>query len=158
VVNVGEVGAVDVRHEAEGQVTRAIVLQRLVGHDRTEVGATDPDINDGAHALAGVPAPAAISDLVGERGHPIEHLVHVRHDVVAIDDDRLASRRAKRDVEHRPLFRRVDLLAVEHRLDPRAQPACGGQTHEETHGFVGDAVFRVIEVQAGCFGREALAA
>ena len=60
------------------QVARAVVLQRLVGHDRTEIGAADPDVDDGAHAPAGVPAPAAVPDLVGERRHPIEHLVHVR--------------------------------------------------------------------------------
>ena len=145
----GEVGAVHVRHEAEGQVARAVVLQRLVGHDRTEIGAADPDIDDRAHAPAGVPAPPPVPDLVGERGHPIEHLVHVRHDVLAVEDDRRAARRAKRDVEHRALFRRVDSLAAEHRLDVFAQSTRVSQIDEEPDRLVGDAVLRVIEVEAG---------
>ena len=50
----GEVGAVDVRDEAERQRALAVVLQRLVRHDRPEVGAADPDVDDVANPLAGV--------------------------------------------------------------------------------------------------------
>ncbi len=84
--------------------------------------------------------------------------MHLRHDVVAVEDDRLVARRTKRDVEHRALFGGVDSLAAEHRVDALAQSARVGQIHEKADGLVGDAILRVVEVQAGGFGREALAA
>ena len=89
------------------QVARAVVPQRLVRHDRTEIRAADSDVDhvaDRACPCARASAPSA--DPVGERGHPIEHLVNLRHDVVAIDDDRLAARRAQRHMQHRALFGR----------------------------------------------------
>ena len=55
----GEVGAVDVGDEAERQIAVAVVLERLVGHHRAEVGAADADVDDVADALAGVALPLA---------------------------------------------------------------------------------------------------
>ena len=68
----GEVGAVDVGDEAEGEVALRVVLQRFVGHDRAEVGAADADVDDVADALAGVALPLAAADAVGEGGHLVE--------------------------------------------------------------------------------------
>ena len=41
-----EVGAVDIGDETEGHGPVAVVLQRLVGHHRPEVGAADADVDD----------------------------------------------------------------------------------------------------------------
>ena len=38
------------------------------------------------------------------------------------------------------------------------KPAGVGQSHEEPDRLVGDAVLRIVEVQAGAFGHQALAA
>ena len=84
--------------------------------------------------------------------------MHVGHDIVAVEDDRRVPRRAKRHVEHRTSFSGVDLLSAEHRLDTVAQPALVGQRQKETDRFVGDAVLRIVEVQTGAFGHQALAA
>ena len=62
-----EVGAIDVGDEAEGEVALAVVLQRLVGHDRAEVGAADADVDDVADALAGVSLPLAAADACRRR-------------------------------------------------------------------------------------------
>ena len=40
--------------------------------------------------LAGVPLPGPAPDLVGEFGHLVEHGVDLGHDVLAVDQDRLA--------------------------------------------------------------------
>ena len=40
------------------------------------------------------PVHAPLADAVGEVGHPVEHRVHLGHDVLAVDHDRL--RRAAR--------------------------------------------------------------
>ena len=55
---------------------------------------------------------------VGEAGHLVQHRVHVRHDVLAVHDDRGVPRRAERDVEDGPVLGDVDLLAAEHGVDP----------------------------------------
>ena len=105
----------------------AVVLQRLVGHDRTEVRAADADVDDVADALAGVALPVAAAHSVGEVGHLVEHRVNLGHDVLAVDYDRRAARRAQRDVQHGAVFGDVDLVAAEHRVDALAQPALLGQ-------------------------------
>ena len=61
--------------------------QRLVRHDRPEVGAADADVHDVADRLAGMARPLARADALGERGHAVEHLVDVRDDVTAVDDE-----------------------------------------------------------------------
>ena len=123
----GEVGAVDVGDEAEGQVALAVVLQRLVGHDRAEVGAADADVDDVADALAGVALPLAAADAVGEGGHLVEHRVHRGDDVFAVDDDRLALGSAQGDVQDGAVLGDVDLVAAEHRVDLLAQAGLLGQ-------------------------------
>ena len=77
--------------------------------------------------LAGVSGPSPGADVVGELGHPAEHLVHRRHDVDLVDGDPLVGRRAQRDVQHGAVLGDVDLLAAEHRLDAVAQPGLLGQ-------------------------------
>ena len=47
-----------------------------------------------------------------ERGHPVEHLVHLLDHVDAVDDQRALLRHAQRDVEHRPVLGDVDPLAA----------------------------------------------
>ena len=83
----GEVGAVDVGDEAEGQVAADVVPQRFVGHDRAEVRAADADVDDVANAFAGVPFPVAAAHTLGKAGHLVQHGVDLRHDVLAVDRD-----------------------------------------------------------------------
>ena len=94
--------------------------QRAVGHLRPEIGAADADIDDVADALAAVPGPGAGAHLVGEGRHPVEHRVDLGHDVLAVDEDRLAARRPQRHMQHGAVLADVDLLAGEHRVAPRS--------------------------------------
>src|SRR5262249_60021564 len=61
-------------------------------------------------------------------------------------------------MKHRAVLRHVDLLAAEHGVDPLAQPGFLGEAEEETECLVGQAVLRVVEVQADALDRQALAA
>ncbi len=61
-------------------------------------------------------------------------------------------------MQGRPPLGQVDRLAAEHGLDPRAQLDRARQVQEQPQGLVGDALLRVVEVEAGALGREALAA
>ena len=113
----GEIGAVDVRHKMEGQIAGAVGFERFVGHHRAEVRAADADVDDVTDAFAGVPLPCAAAHLAGEVGHALQHLVHLRHHVLAIHDDRLPLRGAQRHVQHGTILRDVDPVAAEHGVD-----------------------------------------
>ena len=134
------------------------MLQRLVGHHRSEVGAADADIDDVANAFAGVPLPSSAPHAVGEIRHLVEHGVDLRHHVLAINNNRCASRRAQGDMQDGAVFRCVDFLAPEHGIDAFVQPGLLRQLQQKLEGFVGDAVLRVIQVEARRFGRHAFAA
>ena len=105
------------------------------------------------------PFHAPLRTRLGEVGHLVEHGVHLGHDVLAVDDDRRAPRRAQRHVQHGAVLGDVDLLAAEHGVDPRAQARLLGQLRRSSRErLVGDAVLRVVEVEAGRLGGQALAA
>ena len=56
------------------------------------------------------------------------------------------------------VFRHVDFLAPEHGVDAFAQPEFLGKLQQKLEGFVGNAVLRVIQVEAHGLCRHALAA
>ena len=90
----------------------AVVLQRFVGHHRAEIGAADADVDHVADALAGVPLPLAAAHPVRESRHLVEHRMHLRHDILAVDKNRFALGCAQRHVQHGPVLGDVDLLAA----------------------------------------------
>ena len=98
--------------------------------------------------LPGVPRPGARADPVGERRHPVEHLVDVGDDVAAVDDERRPSRHPEGDVEHRAVLGRVDPVAAEHRLRALCQARLAGELEQEPQRLVGDPVLGVVEVDA----------
>jgi hypothetical protein len=61
-------------------------------------------------------------------------------------------------VQHRSILGDVDVLATEHRIAPLLQPALLRQRNQQLQRAVVDAVFRVVEEQAGTLGRHPLAA
>ena len=102
------------------------------------------------------PFQAPLRTRLREVGHPVEHGVHVGHDVLAVDHDRRAARRAQRDVEHGAILRDVDLLAAEHGVDAGAQAAVLGQADEQRQRLVGDPVLRIVEIDARGLGASAV--
>ena len=56
------------------------------------------------------------------------------------------------------VFREVDFLATEHGGDPPAQTGFLGQLDQQFEGLVGDAVLRIIQVEARRLDRQTLAA
>ena len=135
-----------------------VEAQRLVRHHRPEVRAADPDVDDVADPLAGVAGPRARAHGVGERRHPVEHLVDLRDDVRAVDDQRGVARHPQRDVEHRAVLGDVDPVAAEHRVDVLAQAGLLGELEQQPQRLVVDPVLREVEVQADRVGAEALGA
>ena len=84
--------------------------------------------------------------------------MNLRHNILAIDDDGLALGRAQSDVEDGALFRDVDFVAAEHGVDARAQAGLLGQLQQERERFAGDAMLRIIEIDADGLDGHSLAA
>jgi len=124
------------------------VLECLVRHHRTEVRAADPDVDDVANALAGVPLPRAAPHAVREIGHGVVNGVDRGHHVLTVDDDRRAARRPQGHVQDGTVFGHVDLVSLEHRVDALAEPALFGQPTQQPDGLVRNAILGVIEVDS----------
>ena len=153
----GEVGAIDVGDEAEGHRAFAVMPQRLVRHYGSQVGAADADVDDVADALSGVALPCAAADAIGEIRHLVEHGMNLRHHVLAVDHDRCP--RGARSATCSTARFSVMLIFSPRNIASRArQAAIPGELQQQPNGFIGDAVFGVIEVQASAFSSEALAA
>ena len=89
------------------------------------------------------PFHVAGADAVGERGHPVEHLVHLRHDVAAVDDDRRARAAPQRDVEDGAVLGDVDLLAA--RTSRRCRSRRPGSSASATSSRSVSSVTRFFE-------------
>ena len=153
-----EISTINVGYEAERHGSIAVVLERLVGHNRTQVGAPDADVDHVTNALAGVSLPFATSQAVGKIRHPVEHGMHLGHHVFTIDHDRFVSRRPQGNVQDCALFGDVDFLPVEHGIDACPQARLFRQLQKETHRFIGDAVLGVIQVKTNGLDRQTLTA
>ncbi len=66
--------------------------------------------------------------------------MHLRHDVLAIENDLFALRRTQRDVQDRAILGDVDPLAAEHGVAARRQARFVGQLPQQAHRFFADAV------------------
>lgn len=105
----------------ESHIPPAVMPQRLVRHDWTEIGTAYANIDDIADGPSGITQPCSASDAFGERRHVIENCVHFWHDIHAVDIDPLVRLRTQGNVQHRALLARVDFLPAEHGVDMRGQ-------------------------------------
>src|SRR5262249_18406530 len=80
-----EVRAVDIGNESEGHVALAIVPEGLIGHNRSEIGAANADVDYITNALTGMTFPRAAPHAVREAGHLVEHSMYLRDHVLSID-------------------------------------------------------------------------
>jgi hypothetical protein len=135
-----EIGTVDVGNEPKRHGSVAVMLQCLIGHDWSEIRATDTNVDDVANALASVTFPRAASHAVGEVGHLVENGVDLRDNVLAINNDRCPFRCAQSYMQNRAVFRDVDLVAPKHCVDPPAQSRFLGELHQKLQSLVGDAI------------------
>jgi hypothetical protein len=93
-----------------------------------------------------------------EVADPIEHRVHLRHHVLAVDEDGAVAAVAERDVQHRALLGDVDLVAGEHPVALLLHPLLTGKRKEKPQRLGGDSMFRIVDEQIGEPLREAIEA
>ena len=116
-----EVGAIDIGNETERHGALAVVLERLVGHHRPQIGAPDADIDDVPNTLAGVAQPSAAPDAAGKVSHLVQHGVDLGHHVLAVHDDDCSLRGTQGYVQDGSFLRKVDLFSPEHGVNPSSQ-------------------------------------
>ena len=87
-------------------------------HGRTEIRPTNADINDVGETLAQSAANPAVAHRAGESGDFFALRHHRRHDVLAIDQHRLAGKIAQGHVQGRAVFSSVDFFADEQGVSP----------------------------------------
>ena len=140
-VDVGDVAAVD--------AGVGVGLERLVDHDRAEVGAADADGHHVLDPLAGDALPLAGADLLGEGVHAVEHVAHVDDAVlVAVEHGAaLGVGAAQRGVEHGAVLRGVDVRAGVHGVAALLDVELAGELDEQLHGLVGDEVLGQVDVE-----------
>ena len=120
-------------------------LQRLTGHDRSQIAAADANVDDIRDRLTGVAAPGSGTDRLGPFAHVLEHRVDLRHDILAIHHDGPVRAISQRDVQHGSVFGCVDPRPGEHLLGPARQIGLLRQIAQQRHRLGGDAVLRVVE-------------
>ena len=81
-----------------------------------------------------------------------------RNDVMSVEDQRVAARRAQRGVQDRPALGPVDLFAGEHRIAARRHFGGERKALEQLHRGRVHGAFRPVEQQAVAFERECLEA
>src|SRR5262249_38728503 len=82
----------------------------------------------------------------------------LRDHILTIHDDGGVPGSTQGNMQDRTLFRYVDLLPAEHRLHPGPNSGLLGELNEELHGFIGDAILRVVEIEARGLDGQALTA
>ncbi len=122
---------------------------------RTEVRAADADVDDVGDRATVVAGPRAAAHVADEGRHVVEDRVDVRHDVVAVDADHGVARRPQRDVQHRAMLGRVDLVAGEHRVAPGFDAGPAREREQRGERRVVDPVLRRVEREPGRLERRA---
>ena len=77
----------------------------------------------------------------------LQHRVHLRHDVLAIDEDRAVAAIAQGDVQHGAALGVVDHLAAEQARGPLRHLGLIGELGEQAQCFVSDAMLGKIHQQ-----------
>ena len=70
------------------------------------------------------------------------------HHILTVYDDGGSARGAQSDMQHRSLFRDVDLLAAEHGIDSRLQTGFFGKLNQKLESLVRDSILRIIQIDA----------
>jgi len=119
--DVGELAAIDIGDEGHAGCALRHRLQRFHCHRRAEIGTADADVDHQGKGRIGAGADAALAHVLGKFEHALALGHHLRVDIRSIDHERRRPPASQRSMQHRTIFRGVDVIAPEHRLDARSQ-------------------------------------
>ena len=123
------------------------MAQRLVDHHRSQIRTADADVDDGLDPFTGGAGPFTVAQPVGEVAHRVEHLVYVRDDILAVDDQLGVSGQPQRGVQYRAVFGGVDVHSGEHLVAALFEVGRPRQLDQQAQRLAGDAVLAVVDVE-----------
>jgi hypothetical protein len=83
--------------------------------------------------------------------------VDLGDDVDPVDDERCLLGHSQGHVQYGTVLRDVDVIASEHSVAVIAETRLDRELDQETKGFVGDALLRIVEVDALALGPQSFA-
>ena len=110
----------------------------------SQIRPPDANIDHIGDLPSGIAFPLSVDDLLGKILHLPQHSVYIGHHVAAVDIHRSIGPVAQGGVQHRTVFRLVDLIAGKHLFDGIAHFRLAGQLVEQTHRLVGNQIFGKI--------------
>ncbi len=118
--------------------------ERAGRHRRTEVRAADADVDHVGHRLAEGAAQAPFAHVGGEFEHLGALGLDVGHDVVTVQENRLAGEIAQRGVQGGAPFGRIDALAAEHGVALGLDPGGLGKPDQQGKRRRADPLLRIV--------------
>ena len=143
--------AVNIRHEMHLQSCTAIVklssigLERFRHHHRPQIGASNTNIDDIGNGFARIALPRATAHSLGEFSHVGQIGVHFGHYIFAIHNNRPVGAIAQGDMQYGPVFRDVDLFAVEHFLRPAGNIGLRSKRQQQRQRLFSDTILGKIQ-------------
>ena len=116
------------------------MFEGFVGHHWAEIGAADADIDDILDPLPRMALPGSAPDAFRKFPHLIEYRMDLGDDVLTINGDFRAPRRAQSHMKNRPIFGEIDFFALKHRIDPAFQTRLFGELKKQGEGLIGDPI------------------
>jgi hypothetical protein len=102
-------------------------------HHRSEIRATDADVDDIRDRLAGRALQGAGANTVGKTPHGFQDRVYIRHHVLAVDHDRRIGAVAQGCMKDGAAFGEVDGLSGEHAFPLGGNTGLAGELLEKSH-------------------------
>ena len=107
-----------------------------------------------ANPLPGVTEPFTGSHTVGEVRHPVEYALNITDYVSTIHEEGFPHPGTEGRVQDGSVFRHVDVLPAEHRLDPLRDTCTTGDADQRRKYLIGDQVLGEVDHQiAGAEGQ-----
>lgn len=142
-------GSIDVGDKVKLELRVAIGLQSLGHHDRTEVRATNTNVDDRLDPLASVTLPFTAPDLLGELLHVLEHRVDFLDDALAVHLHGLVGDIAQSNVVDGTVLGEVDGVPTEHVIAKLLQVSLLGQLDQEAQSVFGEEVLGEVKEDLG---------
>ena len=143
--HVGQLGAVDVGDVVDLHVRRAVLVQRLDGHDEPEVRTADADVDDVADPRAGSTPELARADGISQGQHALALRLDLQADIRATHQERRTGGSAQRHVLGGTVLGGVHHLAGEQRLDPARHLPLAREGDQQLEGVGREAVAGEIQ-------------
>ena len=127
------------------KVVADVRTQRFGHHHRSQIRASDADVDDVRYPFSREASPCATSNGVTEGPHLFEDGIDFRHDVLAIHEDGTVASVAKCHMQNGTILRCVDPFTSEHGIAKSLDTGLVGEPSEQRQRVIGDSMLGEID-------------